>query len=113
VIGQVLVDGKPAQKLSVICHDVTGLDKPSGPRPVGLTADDGTIEFSTYQKGDGVPEGEYVLTFTWRAWDDYWKTFSGPDRLTGRYADPHKATIRLTVKEKSPTELGTIELSTE
>jgi len=113
VTGQVLVDGQPAQRLSVTCHDVNRLDKQNVPRPVGLTGEDGKIEFSSYQKADGVPQGEYVLTFTWGEWDDYWKKFSGPDRLKGRYADPQKSTFRLTVKDRGPTDLGTIELSTE
>lgn len=108
-----LVDGKPAQKLSVICHDIHRTDKLSGPRPIGLTGDDGRIEFSTYQKADGVPEGEYVLTFTWREWDDEWKKPTGPDRLAGRYADPEHSAIRLIVKSGEPADLGKIELLTE
>lgn len=113
VIGQVLVDGKVADKLSVICHDVDRSTKQNRPRPVGLTDEDGRIEFSSYQKGDGVPEGQYALTFTWGEWDDYWKKSSGPDRLAGRYADPQKSTIRLTVKRGTPTDLGTIQLQTK
>jgi hypothetical protein len=113
VSGQVLVDGKPTAKLSVTCHDVQATNTKSGPRPVGLTGDDGNIEFSTYQKGDGVPAGEYVLTFAWREWVPYWNRFEGVDRLKDRYADPKNSAIRLTVKKDAAAELGAIELSTE
>ena len=113
VSGQVLVDGKPAAKLSVTCHDAQATNAKSVSHPVGLTGDDGKIEFSTYQKGDGVPAGEYVLTFAWREWVPYWNRFEGADRLKDRYADPQKSTIRLAVKPGEPADLGTIELSTE
>ncbi len=113
VIGQVLVDGKPAAKLLVTCHDAQASNTKKAPRPVGLTSEDGKIEFSTYQKADGVPAGDYVLTFAWREWDNYWHKFSGSDRLKDRYADPQKSAIRLTVKQGEPTDLGTIELSSE
>jgi len=111
--GQVLVDGQPAPKLLVTCHDNRGTDIPNAPRPVGLTGEDGKIEFSTWQKADGIPAGEYVLTFTWREWDPYWNRFHGTDRLKDRYADPATSTVKLSVKKDAPTELGTIELSTE
>jgi 5-hydroxyisourate hydrolase-like protein (transthyretin family) len=113
VSGHVLVDGKPAAKLQVTCHDTQATRTKNAPRPTGLTGDDGTIEFSTYQKGDGVRPGDYVLTFTWREWDPDWSRFSGADRLKDRYADAHKSAIRLTVKQGEPTALGVIELSTE
>lgn len=112
VTGQVHVDGQPAHKVFVTCHNVNEIQKQNVFKSLGLTDENGKLDFSTYESSDGVPEGEYVLTFTWGEWDDYWKRFSGPDKLKDRYADPKKSEIRLTVKKGELADLGIIELST-
>src|SRR5436190_18563651 len=113
VSGQVWVNGNPAAKLQVACNDTQATNGKSTPHPVGLTDEDGKIEFSTYQKGDGVPAGDYILTFTWREWDPIFSRPTGNDRLHDRYTDAKKSAIRLTVKQGESVDLGTIELSTE
>src|SRR5687768_8776191 len=65
VSGQVHVDGRPANKVFATCHNVKELDQENVHRTLALTDETGKLEFSTYQSGDGVPEGEYVLTFEW------------------------------------------------
>ena len=110
VSGEVHVDGQPAAQLAVVCHDVKGLDAEHPTGSSGLTDDNGKFEIGTYEGGDGVPEGEYVLTFTWKKRDILQ---GNPDKLKDRYSDPTKSEQRFTVEAGKPTELGRIELTTE
>ncbi len=67
--GQVSIDGKRPQKnckLFVILHDPKHLDEAAkSPRPLhyAVCEIDGTFSFTTYDRGDGVPPGNYVVTF--------------------------------------------------
>src|SRR5258708_14552872 len=61
--GQVLVDGSPAEGVSVTCQAINGIDK-ENPTVSGATTDkEGNFAISTYKAGGGVPDGDYVLTF--------------------------------------------------
>ncbi len=112
VTGEVVVDGKPVEKLSVMCLNVEGIDKENPTMSQALTDENGKFEIATYESGDGVPVGDYVLTFTWGEFNPISMTFTG-DKLNGRYADAKKSKIRFTVKEGEPTDLGKIELTTK
>ena len=72
-----------------------------------------TIEIATYEASDGVPEGEYVLTFMWGKINLISGGYGGPDKLNGRYTDPETSEVKVTVKAGEATELGTIELTTK
>ena len=63
VTGKVLVDGAPAAGVLVGCH-------PQGEASVKrqltvYTDEEGAFSIGTYEAGDGLPEGEYKLTFEW------------------------------------------------
>jgi hypothetical protein len=77
------------------------------------TKPDGSFEIATYESGDGVPEGDYVLTFSWQAFNLLSNSYSGPDKLKQRYSDSKASEVRLTVKAGEPTDLGEIKLTTE
>ena len=113
VTGQVYVDGQPAAELVVTCHDVKGLDKENPTLSSAITGQDGKFQIATYEAADGVPEGDYVLTFEWKERNLMKGGFSGPDKLNGRYTDPQKSETRFTVEQGKPTDLGQIELSTK
>ncbi len=66
VTGQIYVDGQPAAGLQVECHSVSGMDSAAPTVSATTTDPDGKFAISTYLSGDGVPEGEYRLTFVWR-----------------------------------------------
>jgi hypothetical protein len=104
VTGKVQVDGQPAAQLSLTCHDVKGVAPLHPTVSSAITDPDGKFAVSTYQSGDGVPEGEYVLTFVWGKFDLISKSYGGADRLKGRYRDPEAG---------KPIDLGCIELSTK
>jgi hypothetical protein len=67
--GKVTVDGQPPAKdlrLFVILNDPKHLEENAHRRAPKLSAicnDDGKFAFSTYDKDDGVPPGDYVVTF--------------------------------------------------
>ncbi|GAB5440577.1 MAG: hypothetical protein Fues2KO_09260 [Fuerstiella sp.] len=116
VTGQVLVDGVPVpatEPLKIDCHNVAGIDQKHPTVSSALTGVDGKFEISTYETGDGLPAGDYVLTFMWGKMNLIAGSYGGPDKLKDRYSDPEKSEVKLTVKAGEPVELGKIELSTK
>lgn len=115
VVGQVIVDGEPVpatKPLKVDCHNVAGFDQQHPTVSSCLTGEDGKFQISTYETGDGVPEGDYVLTFMWGRMDLIGGSYTGPDQLNGKYTEPEKSEIKFTVTKGKPVDLGRIELST-
>jgi 5-hydroxyisourate hydrolase-like protein (transthyretin family) len=112
VTGEVHVDGQPAADLAVRCIDVKGLDKEHPTTSSAFTDQTGKFEISTYETADGVPAGDYVLTFQWGQWNRMTMSYGG-DKLDGRYADAKKSEVRFTVQQGQPTDLGRIDLTTK
>lgn len=112
VKGTVMVDGAPAGFLQVSAVPKGG----AGAVPMNssaLTAGDGQFSLSTYESGDGVPSGDYTLTFVWGEMNLMNGQYSG-DKLEGKYADAATSEFTLTVTAGGePQDLGTIELSTQ
>jgi hypothetical protein len=112
VVGKVLVDGEPVEMLAIRCVRLSEADKDHPTQSQCFTTADGTFTISTYESGDGVPEGEYVLTFQWGEWNMFSHSYGG-DKLDGRYNDPAKSEIKFEVIPGEPTDLKTIELTTK
>ncbi len=110
VSGKVTVDGKPVGKLRVFAKAKEAGDPKYPILPQAETKEDGSFQLYSYEPGDGVPAGEYALTFTWQEFTGL--IYQGPDKLNKRYADPAKSKITMTV-EKGPVDLGTIPLTTK
>jgi hypothetical protein len=108
--GIVHVDGSPAAFLRVVAVP----DGSTSSVPIessALTTQDGTFSLSTYESGDGVPAGNYKLTFVWGEINLMNGQYSG-DQFNGKYADPAKSEHNLTVTDSDePHDLGVIELS--
>ncbi len=108
VTGKVLVDGTPTAGLRVACYPQgeTEINR----RLVVLTDDQGAFSLGTYESSDGLPEGEYKLTFEWIE-----GTMLGPetDKLKGAYSDPEESEYTVTVKTGEKNDLGEIKLSTK
>ena len=113
VTGEVYVDGQPASGLQVTCHGVEALETGTGWVCKGTTSEEGKFEINTYEMGDGVPEGEYVLTFMWGKFNAASRRYAGPDKLNDRYSDPKTSEHRFTVEAGKPTDLGRFELTTK
>lgn len=112
--GQVYVDGEvPDSPITVKCHPVGGMDKQNPTVSSAFTEEDGKFSISTYEKSDGIPAGDYILTFYWGKRNLVSMGYGGPDKLKGRYKDPKTSKIRVTVKAGEPTDLGRIDLKTK
>jgi hypothetical protein len=75
------------------------------------TDQDGKFSVSTYEAGDGAPEGQYAVTFVWNQLDRMSMSYQG-DKLNGKYADPDSSEFKVTVKAGQPADMGRIELTT-
>ena len=104
--------GQACRELAVTCHDTKGIDKADPTVSAAFTDEEGNFKISTFEAGDGVPVGDYVLTFAWGKMNLLTMQYSG-DKFNGKYADPKTSTHKFTVKEGVPTDLGTIELTTK
>jgi len=96
----------PANGAFVVFHPADAeLANRIGGRPFGYAKEDGAVPITTYQEGDGVPEGDYGVTVVWEAKKDQkaglafegGSTAAG-DKLEGRYGDPNAPKIKATVR---------------
>jgi len=105
VTGVVHIDGLPADRVQVDFHpsaDSTTIKYPLST----LTDEEGRFSVTTYESGDGVPEGTYTLTFQWLD-----ISLAPTDQLKGAYADPKTSEHIVKVVKNQPNDLGVIELS--
>jgi hypothetical protein len=108
VRGQVLVDGRPAAQAQVLFYPADGAKEE--PHPTGQTDDQGYFDLTSYAKGDGAPEGNYVVTVTWfRVWQDARREVVRYNALPKRYAAPQSSQLRVTVA-KGNNELNALQL---
>lgn len=112
VTGEVYVDGAPVAQVAVQCTNVAGIDSEQPTVSKAITNEEGKFEISTYESADGVPEGDYVLTFTWGDFNAISRSF-GPDKFKGKYADPKKSEHKFSVVTGKPTDLGRFDLTTK
>jgi len=98
--GQVLVDGRPAERAQVTFHAVTPLADPAGTRlaPTAAVGSDGAFAVTTYKFKDGLPVGDYLITVIWPSYTvDQGEEIAGPDRLQGRYSNPQRPAAKVTI----------------
>lgn len=105
--GVVNVDGEPTEGVEVTCTPEPGSSEIKYPL-VATTDSNGQFKFGTYQSGDGLPEGNYILTFAWPE-----LSMVPKDRLNKAYVDPSKSEHKVTVVTGEPSDLGEIELFTK
>lgn len=117
VTGTVTVDGQPAEGVYVM---YTPTIKIAEERPqvtsrfFVLTNSKGGFTFRCYTNGDGVPAGEYALTFKWLPIDrDELREKGEVDKLGKQYSNLTKPFKTIEVKDGEPLDLGTIELETK
>jgi hypothetical protein len=97
VRGQVLLNGKPlSQAIVTFHHQGSG---PDAPAPSAQTDSEGRYTLTSYQNGDGAPEGEYAVSLVCFRTRELRK---GSDEDTARNIVPARyanaATSRLTAK---------------
>lgn len=114
VTALVYVDDKlPTSDIKAECHSVAGMDTQHPTVSQGYVGGDGKLAISTYESGDGVPPGEYVLTFYWGEHNLLSRSYGGPDKLKDKYRDPKTSPFKFTVEPGKPTDLGRIDLTTK
>ncbi len=107
VSGIIHVDGAPAEFIEVECHpapDSTGIKYPI----LTTTDKDGMFVLTTYESSDGLPEGNYTLTFKWLE-----PALVAKDKFKGAYANPQKSQQKISVVRGVETAIGVIELSSK
>lgn len=106
--GQVLFDGKPLSGALVVLHrpgvatSETSTDKSkqkaTPPTARGLTDSEGRYALTTYDTGDGVPEGEYAVTVVQRPAQKVGESYEqGPNVLPPRYASPATTDLKVRI----------------
>jgi hypothetical protein len=111
VSGEVRVDGQPASGVAVLLNDGKGMDPSLPTVSQAMTDDQGKFRISTYDDGDGAPDGEYTLTFTWGELNLMSMQYDG-DKLQGKYNDAEKSEFKAKVQGQ-PVDLGRLELTTK
>lgn len=112
VVGVILIDGQPIEQVAVRCVSLDGIDTANPTFSAAFTDAAGKFEISTYEQGDGVPEGNYALTIAWGEWNYVTMQYGG-DKLNGKYNDPQTSTIKFEVQDGKQTDLGTIAVSSK
>ena len=105
---------KPAAGALVVFHPVSAdLEKSIGGKPTARqVGEDGTFTLTTYDDGDGAPEGEYGVTIQWEAKPKDGKlSLGGEGAPAGRslineakYGNPQRPAFKVTVKKGEKNE---------
>ena len=118
VRGQVFIDGKPAEGVTIVFHLEDDPDQPPT-QPTAIVQADGSFELRSYlvkerELKNGAPPGPYRVTCVWYPADlnKYLGQENLPDKLKGKYADPKTTPLRAEVAEK-PNELPAFQLELE
>jgi hypothetical protein len=107
VKGRVLWHGEPAAGARLIFHPLA--ETPGVPKPSALVDENGYFHVGTYAPNDGAPAGEYIVTIDWfdlasqTASADVGETPMSTDKLKGRYADPKRSSLHVTIKQGENT----------
>jgi hypothetical protein len=91
--GVITYQGQPVAGAFVALHPKEAA-KPEAPTPTAIVQSDGSFAVTTYDAGDGLPEGEYVVTVQWRKavkqGGDY---LPGPNLLPAKYGRPDTSDV--------------------
>jgi hypothetical protein len=109
VRGKLLINSKPAADADIMLYHQGDWGE-TRIEPYAHTKADGTFALSTYAENDGAPVGEYNVRVTWPIAGGGPR--GGPDRMQGKYADPRKTPLKVTIN-KETTELPTFELTAD
>lgn len=94
--GRVTINGQPPEGALVHLYPAGEKVDVRNSRPWGVVQEDGTFTLTTYELGDGAPEGEYHFTIVW-PFDP--KVPSPTDRLGYKYSRPEQSQWQVTVEE--------------
>jgi hypothetical protein len=106
----------PAAGALIVLHPIDpAFEKVIGGKPFAKAEEDGTFKLTTYNEGDGAPEGEYGVTVEWRKADKAKPKFSiggdegggggGRSMLKPKYGNPQSPFMKVTIKSGDKNEL--------
>lgn len=114
VNGTLLVDGQPAEAVSVMCYLVGAKPDDAGIYPIEASCQtglDGGFSLSKFSDRAGLPVGEYVLTFVWlKMVDSPQSSLADKDYLNKLYNTIKKSPHKFKVVEGADINLGEIKL---
>ena len=98
--GRVTVGGTPAPGLTLPFHpSASGVNV----TPTATAGPDGSFTVSTFSHSDGAPEGEYRVAAVWLESNNPGGDDPQIDRLKGRFADPARNKLTVTIKPETNT----------
>jgi hypothetical protein len=99
VQGTISFQGKPMPGAYLVLHSQgASATEPAAPAPRASIGADGKFTLTTYDVGDGAPEGEYVATVQWyRPIQKNGDWVSGPNALPRKYSAAGTSDIRIRV----------------
>lgn len=102
VSGTITFQGKPIPGAFVALHPKATQENVPSPR--ASVAADGSLKVSTYDGGDGAPEGEYVVTVEWyKPIKNGADVVAGPNVIPKKYASPQTSDITIRVATQPNT----------
>jgi hypothetical protein len=102
---------RPAVGALVIFHPADTSES-SPVKPLAYVDEQGAFALTTYEEGDGGPEGEYVVTIEWRekSANPFAAEKEGEDRLHGRYSNPTTSRLRFRIEKQTDNVLPPIQV---
>lgn len=117
VQGSVKIDGNPEPDVIIRCVPNDKFEHTSLANSLGGRTDaKGNFTLGTYEIADGVPPGEYALTFLWPPVTLKRQSHADAekhDRLKGKYLNVEQSVLKLTVEKGKPIILETVDLQTK
>ncbi|GEM_PF-788126 len=101
---------QPAKGARVVFHPVGQTGKSL--RPLGYVDEQGEYQLTTYERNDGAPAGEYIITVEWRQPPPhpFAADKEGRDLLGGKYSSPDTSELRFRVEPKAENVVPEIRL---
>jgi hypothetical protein len=99
--GSLHVEGEPAYGAYVTLHPIGDVGMTKGNKPFARVQQDGSFQISTYDTGDGAPQGEFSVTVVWP--EDPEARGPSPDRLRGKYANPEQSDLKISIDPEMRT----------
>jgi hypothetical protein len=99
--GSISYQGQPIAGAFLALHPKASA-QPNVPTSTAIVQNDGSFTVTTYESGDGLPEGDYIVTAQWRKVVKSGGEFvPGPDLLPARYSRPETSDVVIRVASGS------------
>lgn len=114
--GTISLDGNASQKVIVLAMNEQNLPIYKQQKEIGGLASgaavkqDGKFSFTTFENGDGLPVGKYIVLFRMPPKDER-GTDSKAEAFNRKYSNPDTSKYKVTLETGKPIDLGKIDLT--